>query len=567
MAPGSLDSLDELHAALLEDLRESFRQQREWLDERLMSAAAKPTRGGAAAMSPGVGPIKTSSSTSERQGACRRVQALSSSEREGACQRADLHGAVNGKTPLSCKGAKTPQGLGKGFTESQIFKMEVAATQSEAAPMYQGSEQSGSGCELLRKLVYATCFETTCSVLILTNAISIGVEAQYMSARPLQPTPQAFEVLSLSYTVLFALELLVRLLADIKGFYRSNQWLWNLVDVTIVTISVIELGMRTADVGGSKNLTFIRIIRMARIVRIFRIVRLLKVFTPLRILVYSVLSTLRSLGWTLLLLMILIYLFAVLFTQAVTENEQVSGHDEELARYYGSLFQTVSTLFKSITGGVSWEEVSSPLWRVHAVWELIFFVFVAFMFFAVFNVVTGVFCQSAIENANYDKDVVVAAQLSQKQVYTERLQELFRSMDSTKSGRITLSRLEDSLQSDQVMAYFHSLEITATDAWNLFKLLADDDGSGINLESFVTGCLRLRGSARSVDIHMLMYESRWMRKRISDLTKSFNSFLESFPEVVEEAAGAGAGEPPEAQCEFPPASEAGAGSGGRRRCL
>ena len=41
----------------------------------------------------------------------------------------------------------------------------------------------------------------------------------------------------------------------------------------------------------------------------------------------------------------------------------------------------------------------------------------AFAFFAVLNVVTGVFCQSAIDTAQRDKDLMVEAVKSNKELY------------------------------------------------------------------------------------------------------------------------------------------------------
>uniref|UniRef100_A0A7S2E3V5 Calmodulin n=1 Tax=Alexandrium andersonii TaxID=327968 RepID=A0A7S2E3V5_9DINO len=187
------------------------------------------------------------------------------------------------------------------------------------------------------------------------------------------------------------------------------------------------------------------------------------------------------------------------------------------------------TLFKSITGGLNWQDVAMPLSRVSPFFECLFFAYIAFIHFAVFNVVTGLFCQSAIENAQYDKDVVVETQLSMKQTYTMQLEELFTSMDSQHAGHITLTTFEQCLRNDEVRAYLHGLDITVDDAWHLFMLLDTDESRSINVEQFVTGCLKLRGSARNVDIHMLMYEGRWMRNRITELVASVNAIVRLLP--------------------------------------
>mmetsp|Transcript_25899 Transcript_25899/g.34989 ORF Transcript_25899/g.34989 Transcript_25899/m.34989 type:complete len:216 (+) Transcript_25899:3-650(+) len=157
---------------------------------------------------------------------------------------------------------------------------------------------------------------------------------------------------------------------------------------------------------------------------------------------------------------------------------------------------------------------------------MVFSVFMMFTYFAVLNVVTGVFCQSAIESANQDKDTLVQTQLSLTTMYTEQLEKLFTQIAQEDAcGYITLSMFEESLEDDQVKAYFDGLDLTTDDAWNLFKLLDSNESNSIDLEEFVAGCLRLRGRARSIDIHMLLYESRWIMKRVDAVVEVLRAFM------------------------------------------
>merc|ERR1711963_1236236 len=99
----------------------------------------------------------------------------------------------------------------------------------------------------------------------------------------------------------------------------------------------------------AENITYIRIVRIVRTVRILRILRIMRFFRSLRVLVYSVLNTLRSLGWTILLLLIIMYLFGILFTQATTQHVikmMVMPEDESsqvflVYKHYGSLPKSI----------------------------------------------------------------------------------------------------------------------------------------------------------------------------------------------------------------------------------
>lgn len=69
-----------------------------------------------------------------------------------------------------------------------------------------------------------------------------------------------------------------------------------------------------------------------------------------------------SLFWVMILLALILYVFAVCFTQGVTDflgdaEHQDSAVADQLREHYGSLLLSAYTLFASITNGVSWSIV------------------------------------------------------------------------------------------------------------------------------------------------------------------------------------------------------------------
>merc|ERR1711862_993694 len=57
-----------------------------------------------------------------------------------------------------------------------------------------------------------------------------------------------------------------------------------------------------------------------------------------------------------------------------------------------------------------------------------------------------------------------------------------------------------------------------TEAHGLFRLLDIDNSGQVSIAEFVLGCLRLRGSARNVDVATLLYENKRMMHAISGMT-------------------------------------------------
>merc|ERR1719478_1438312 len=95
------------------------------------------------------------------------------------------------------------------------------------------------------------------------------------------------------------------------------------------------------------------------------------------------------------------------------------------------------TLFKTITGGEDWGNAAAPLEHVNIVWMLIYVSYVSFCVIAVLNVVTSVFCQSAIENGQLDLDQVIHYQLRSRQAYVDRISKFFSFLDEDNSGGVS----------------------------------------------------------------------------------------------------------------------------------
>jgi len=145
----------------------------------------------------------------------------------------------------------------------------------------------------------------------------------------------------------------------------------------------------------------------------------------------------------------------------------------------------------------------------------VFLAYVCFVQWAVLNVLTGVFCQNAIESAAHDEELVTQAILQDKQMYVDQLNNIFQQIDKDESGAITINEFKAHLENEKMRAYFESLGLETGEVWKLFKLMDMDSGSCIELDEFVSGCMRLKGQAKSVDLAILAYEQKWLCQRLA----------------------------------------------------
>jgi len=474
-------------------------------------------------------------------------------------------------------------------------KMEAS---NAVTPLRQSKvEVPKAQASLLQRLTRHIAFDIFFGLVVISNAIFIGIDVGNEVGQD-NPRPLGLQVVQYIYTVAFTVEIVMRLLADREeGKCRSDDCLWNLFDGSIVVVAWLEVGIDIAraagdtdfeSIAGVSSLRAIRIVRLTRILKTAQVIRILRFVMALRTLVTSILSTLKALFWALLLLFLIIYIFALLFTQAVDEFifKEDRGHQlTELeasasSRYFGGLFQSMLTLFMSIAGGVSWEDAIAPLMAISTVWLLAFLFYVAtlrwfrflhpllllprvaattksssqyaprFTYFAVLNVVTGVFCQSAIESAQQDHATVVQSMLENKEAHLSKMRAVFSEIQASSGSDgdgITFAMLEEKMNEPTVRQYLETLGLDVWDSWSFFKLLDTDGGGSIELEEFFMGCLRLGGNARAMDLCKVLQDQQWIIRNQGKFQSFVEMELQAMHEVLSFLAMGAMMRPREAQ--------------------
>jgi len=357
----------------------------------------------------------------------------------------------------------------------------------------------------IERLVKHPAFDIFFTLIVITNSLFIGIELQVSVDNPEGPPPLAIQSMLYLYTFLFLLELVLRTAAGGLKYLFGEEWTWAWLDVFIVSTSLWEVTIQAMNsiYGDAKesplsafsSLKAIRIIRITRLVKVSRLVRIFRFVLALRTLIASIIHTLKSLVWALLLLGLIAYVFGILLMQAVNDYVQDPEAEplpmkefEASKRYFGTLGDTMLSLFMSVTGGVSWEEVLGPLKAINAFWVVLFLFYICFTHFAVLNVssalsiwgqfrsksthvlnvLTAVFCQSAIDGAQNDHASKVHAVLANKQVHLAKIHELFAKFGA-ENGVITFNMFQQKINAPEVREYFQTLGLDVWDAWSFFQ--------------------------------------------------------------------------------------------------
>eukprot|EP00927_Polykrikos_kofoidii_P001013 TRINITY_DN10367_c2_g1_i2.p1 TRINITY_DN10367_c2_g1~~TRINITY_DN10367_c2_g1_i2.p1 ORF type:complete len:607 (-),score=66.68 TRINITY_DN10367_c2_g1_i2:257-1999(-) len=392
-------------------------------------------------------------------------------------------------------------------------------------------EATGKECRFrrcCRTIVESDGFAGFISLCIVSNAVLLGYQIEQLP----EPDTALFEVISAIYACIFLAEILIRIATHGLGIFSRKGW--NLFDLGVVGLSQVELAALFLDIerdGFSQ--TLLRVTQILRLARFLRILRILRIFTQLRALIRAICFTLASCLPTLIVLVVFNFFFAAIFTEAVRSylGDMRDMQDEstplrQLRKYYSSLSLAMMSNFQALTGGVSWGEISDPLGELGWVYTALFSVYIFVGVFAVFNTITGIFCEIAIETARRGKANRMKAHDEDRQMHVSGLEELFAEISDQSRGLLTCEALEMHMSDKNVAAHFDQLGLSVDSCSNFFTLLDTECKGALNEAEFVDGCLRLRGAARCIDLKELMHNHVLIASSLKSITTIMKSHMQ-----------------------------------------
>jgi hypothetical protein len=415
-------------------------------------------------------------------------------------------------------------------------EIEKKATEDEAAGPHASRNRQSRLVEVMPpleqpkgiagRIITHPVFDSVCAVMIILNSLLIGARTEYLTSNDEEAGWMA--VCGYLCSVFFFVELVLRLVHTRMSFFTSENKMWNLFDLLLVIFSIADVVMAIVldgDGAGSIGSTM-KTVKMLRIIRIFRVFRF---FSELGMLAMMITESFQSLAWALVMMVLIIYVFAICFTQSTTDyliqksdGGELEEIDIKLRGYFGNLSFSTDTLIQAMLGGTSWGEFAAPVSKIGWAAYSLFYFYIFFTMFAVLNIVTGVFVDNALQATKGQREFLVEQQRVQKEKTLQEMRELFKDMDQDGSGSISASEIKECMNDPKMGGYFHMLEIEIDDSERLFSLL-DDDGSGeVSIDEFFDGCLRLKGLAKSIDLYQALAN-----------IKQMHDSLDKIPELIE----------------------------------
>jgi len=394
------------------------------------------------------------------------------------------------------------------------------------------SAQKSCVCEFVQGIVEGRIFQLVVITAILSNAIFIGVSSDLMMRVALSEfdqrtggsavmvAPSWVEVADVFFTFIFAVELVLRVIAVDGRLLTGPDWKWNLFDFVLVLSSLLDLAMSSI----STNVKHMRTLRVFRIFRSFRIFNLLRgaasLFHKLRLMLLAILISAVPFFWAVVILLMFVFIFSVMFVHGIadyiSEAPALDPNIDVLRTFFGSMPMALLTLIMSVLGGVSWWEVIQPLLFVSSIYGLLFVTFVLVTVLAAMNIITGVFVNDSLEAASMDKDIMIQMDMEDNRNLLLKLRSIFHTIDEDGWGTVSAEQLEKHIKSDEVKLILTQLGLDVVDVTKFFNVLDSDGSSTLEIEEFVMGCMRFKSKGKTVDIEAAVNETRQIMRKTYD---------------------------------------------------
>lgn len=242
-------------------------------------------------------------------------------------------------------------------------------------------------------------FELFIIFIIVFSALVIGAKTY---AIPAEFTSLVF-VLDLSITVFFLVEIIIRFIGEpVKRRFFHNGW--NVFDTIIVVASMVPIEDSEMALLG-------------RLIRIFRVLRMISIIPELRLLINSLLKALPQLGYVLLLMFIIFYIYAAV---GATFFAKINPE------LWGNISIAMLTLFRVMTFE-DWTDVMYETMKVYPFSWAFYLSFIFFTAFAFLNMVIGI----VVNVLEEEREIQRKAEAKEQGEYD--LQDIYRQIEELKA--------------------------------------------------------------------------------------------------------------------------------------
>lgn len=373
------------------------------------------------------------------------------------------------------------------FQSNQAMKETIRKSiMKEAYNVFDFYHEEG----IMQRIAKSPLFEQVTLIVICLNAIWIAVDTDYNKASMLIDAQPIFIAAENFFCFFFFVEWLVRWMAFQKIEYAMRDK-WFIFDSVLLVMFMLEVWVltlvmtisgNTGSVDKAGDASILRVFRLIRLTRMARVAKLFRLVPELMIMIKGMVVAMRSVLVTLTLLTLVLYIFAIAFTQ------MLSGATVG-TEYFSTVAQSMNSL---IAYGIIMEDTPTVLNALGE--ESLFFggmllLFILLASFTVLNMLVGVMCETVRVVATVENEQITVTYAK------ERLSKLMEESGLDQDGDFAISKDEFNklLELPDACRTLHVLGVDVEGLVDLADFIFED-AEYLEFPQFMQVVLQLRGS-------------------------------------------------------------------------
>eukprot|EP00929_Paragymnodinium_shiwhaense_P120739 TRINITY_DN9276_c0_g6_i1.p1 TRINITY_DN9276_c0_g6~~TRINITY_DN9276_c0_g6_i1.p1 ORF type:complete len:831 (+),score=234.46 TRINITY_DN9276_c0_g6_i1:159-2651(+) len=414
-----------------------------------------------------------------------------------------------GRAAAAVEHAKTQTGgksmQGKVFADATAMKDKVREAIMKKPYSVTDYYWESGFCQFVARNNY---FEQLTLLVIAANALWIAVDTEFNHADVLLQADMMFVVAENTFCLFFFFEWSVRFGAFKKKVHGLKD-AWFVFDSTLVFIMVMETWVMTVILlifGGESGAGFgdasiLRLFRLLRLTRMARMARLLHAMPELMILIKAIFVAFRSVFFTVCLLMIVIYIFAIAFVQLTKET--TTGQE-----YFDGVLGAMGTLL--LAGNLpDHETFVSKITRANPLWGAILMAFVFLAPLTIMGMLAGVLVEVVGVVSSVEKETMVVNYV------TEQLHKMLKEVDEDENATLNREEFQGLVVRPDAARMMTSVGVDVIALADFCDYLFTGS-EHISFSTFMEMVLQLRGSNQAT-VKDIVDMRKFMRQELIDV--------------------------------------------------
>jgi hypothetical protein len=343
---------------------------------------------------------------------------------------------------------------------------------------------------IVQHVARAQWFEYTTLFVIAFNAVWISIDADLNTSLTLLEAEPVFQIAEHSFCLYFSWEWAMRFISfkQKKNCFRDA---WFCFDSFLVFMMVMETWVGTIIIvltsggsGGSGmgNTSVLKLVRLVRLTRMARMAKLLRAIPELIILIKGIAVASRSVCFTLLLLGIIIYFFAIV-------NRTLAADTDVGEMYFPSVPDAMMSL---LMDGVlpDQAQIVRDCSEESFILGIITLIFILLGTLTVMNMLVGVLCEVVSVVSSVEKETLTVGYVKM------RLQSMFGEWDTDGSMTISRPEFQRLLMMPEAAKIIHEIGVDVVGLVDFADFIFKDDRD-LSFADFMECVLSFRGSNSS----------------------------------------------------------------------